>query len=49
MKARISYDNVTRIETYPLPKSAVREAIYNALIHSDYSALIPIQIRIHAF
>lgn len=48
MKARISYDNVTRIETYPLPKSAVREAIYNALIHSDYSALIPIQIRIHA-
>lgn len=48
MKARISYENVTRIETYPLPKSAVREAIYNALIHSDYSALIPIQIRIHA-
>ena len=47
MKADISYENVTRIETYPLPKSAVREAVYNALIHSNYAALIPIQIRIH--
>lgn len=47
MKAVISYDNVTRIETYPLPKSAVREAVYNAIIHSNYAALIPIQIRIH--
>lgn len=47
MKAIISYDNVTRIETYPLPKAAVREAVYNAIIHSNYAALIPIQIRIH--
>lgn len=47
MKADISYENVTRIETYPLPKAAVREAVYNALIHSNYAALIPIQIRIH--
>ena len=47
MKAVISYDNVTRIETYPLPKAAVREAVYNAIIHSNYAALVPIQIRIH--
>ncbi|WP_415929645.1 ATP-binding protein [Zhenpiania hominis] len=47
MKAIISYDNVTRIETYPLPKAAVREAVYNAIIHCNYAALIPIQIRIH--
>lgn len=47
MKAVISYDNVTRVETYPLPKAAVREAVYNAIIHSNYAALIPIQIRIH--
>ena len=47
MKAMISYDNVTRIETYPLPKAAVREAVYNAIIHSNYTALVPIQIRIH--
>lgn len=47
MKAVISYDNVTRIETYSLPKSAVREAVYNAIIHSNYAASVPIQIRIH--
>ena len=47
MKTVISYDNVTRIETYPLPKDAVREAVYNAIIHSNYAALVPIQIRIH--
>lgn len=47
LKAMISYDNVTRIETYPLPKAAVREAVYNAIIHSNYAALVPIQIRIH--
>lgn len=47
MKAIISYDNVTRIETYPLPKATVREAVYNAIIHCNYAALIPIQIRIH--
>lgn len=47
MKAIISYDNVTRIETYPLPKAAVREAVYNAIIHCNYAALVPIQIRIH--
>ena len=47
MKAIISYDNVTRIETYPLPKAAVREAVYNAMIHCNYAALVPIQIRIH--
>ena len=32
---------------YPLPKAAVREAVYNAIIHSNYAALVPIQIRIH--
>lgn len=45
--AIISYDNVTRIETHPLPKAAVREAVYNAIIHSNSAALVPIQIRIH--
>ena len=28
----ISYDYVTRIETYPLPKAAVREAVYRSII-----------------
>ena len=47
MKASIAYDGVTRIETYPFPKAAIREAVFNAIIHSNYAALVPIQIRIH--
>ena len=33
LKAEISYEGVTRIETYPFPKAAIREAVYNALVH----------------
>lgn len=47
MKAYISYDGLIRVETYPFPKDAVREATYNALMHCDRSASIPIQVRIH--
>lgn len=47
MKAIISYNNVTRIETYHLPKAAIRKAVSNAIIHFNYAALTPIQIRIH--
>lgn len=47
MKASIAYDGITRIETYPFPKAAIREAVFNAIIHSNYAALVPIQIRIH--
>ncbi len=46
LKAYITYEKFTRVETYPFPKSAVREAIYNALVHSDWSASCPIQIRV---
>ena len=46
LKATITYDNMTRIETYPFPKEAVREAFYNALVHSCRATSIPIQIRI---
>lgn len=46
LKAPITYDNLTRVETYPFPKEAVREALYNALVHSRWSTGIPIQVRI---
>lgn len=46
LKAPVTYDNLTRVETYPFPKDAVREALYNALVHSNWSAGIPIQVRI---
>lgn len=38
MKAEISYEGVTRIETYPFPKEAIREAVYNALVHKNYAS-----------
>lgn len=47
MRAPITYEGVTRVERYPFPKDAVREALYNALIHADYSAGVPIQISVY--
>ncbi|MGP1593827.1 MAG: ATP-binding protein [Treponema sp.] len=47
LKAVISYEGVTRIETYPYPKAAIREAVYNAIVHKNYAAQIPIQIGVY--
>ena len=47
LKAKISYKGVTRIETYPFPKSAIREAVYNAIVHKNYATQIPIQISVY--
>lgn len=47
LKADISYDGVTRIETYPFPKAAIREAVYNAIAHKNYATQIPIQISVY--
>lgn len=44
--ADISYDKDTRIETYPFPREAVREALYNSIMHCAYGELVPIQVRI---
>ncbi len=46
LKAAISYHKETRVETYPFARDAVREAVYNALIHCNWADNIPIQIRI---
>jgi ATP-dependent DNA helicase RecG len=46
LKAAISYYKETRVETYPFARDAVREAVYNALIHCNWADDIPIQIRI---
>ncbi len=45
-KAAISYHKETRVETYPFARDAVREAVFNALIHCNWADNIPIQIRI---
>jgi len=47
LKAWISYVGISRVETYPVPLPAIREAILNAIVHKDYSSGVPIQIRIY--
>ena len=46
-KGIISYKGLQRIETYPVPRLAFREAILNAIIHRDYSTGNPIHIHIY--
>ena len=46
-KGLISYRGIQRIETFPVARSALREAVLNAVIHKDYSTGIPIQIRVY--
>ncbi len=46
LKASIWYERDRRVERYPYLRSAVREIIFNALIHCNWSENIPIQIRV---
>ena len=46
-KALISYEGLTRIETYEYPKDALREALLNAVSHKDYTGPYPIQISVY--
>ena len=46
LKAKISFQHDRRVETYPFARIAVREAIFNAIVHNCYMYGAPIQIRI---
>jgi ATP-dependent DNA helicase RecG len=46
-KGIISYEGLQRIETYPVPRVAFREAILNAIVHRDYSTGNPIHVHIY--
>ena len=46
LKARVTFEHDRRLETYPYARDAVREAVYNAIIHNCYMMGSPIQIRI---
>lgn len=46
-KAKISYKGIQRIERYPYPEAALREALLNAIVHKDYRIGIPIQISVY--
>ena len=47
LKAVISYDGIVRVETFPVPRAALREALLNALVHRDYAVTAPVQIRVY--
>ncbi len=48
MKALISYEGLQRVETWPVPLPALREALLNAVVHKDYTSGAPIQISVYA-
>lgn len=48
LRAGISYEGIRRIERFPMPPGALREALLNAVIHRDYATPAPIQIRVYA-
>ena len=42
----VSYDGIYRVETFPVPLAAMREAVINAVVHRDYASHAPIRIRV---
>ena len=47
LKAAIRYSGLQRIERFPVPAAALREAVLNALVHRDYATAAPVQIRVY--
>ena len=47
LKAEINYDGATRVERYPFPEYAIREALLNAIAHKNYNESSPIQISVY--
>ena len=47
LRALISYEGIHRIESLPMPREALREALLNAIVHKSYESLTPIQIAVY--
>ncbi len=47
LRAGISYEGIQRLETFPVPVAALREAVINAIAHKDYASATPIQISVY--
>ena len=45
--AAIDFRGRQRVETYPVPEDALREAVHNAIIHKDYASGAPVQISVY--
>jgi ATP-dependent DNA helicase RecG len=46
-KGAIRYEGMQRVEDFPVPRAALREAIQNATAHNDWASTAPIQIQVH--
>ena len=49
MYATIDYDGLTRVETLPYPREAIREGLLTALMHNNYMSSQPIAIRVSPY
>ena len=47
LKAAVTYEGTVRVERFPVPREALREAVLNALVHRDYAVPAPVQIRVY--
>ncbi|MEG0303916.1 ATP-binding protein, partial [Gordonibacter sp.] len=47
LKNWVYYDGMVRDERYPFPPDALRELVYNALVHARHAARIPVQIKVY--
>ena len=47
LRATVRYEGLQRIERFPVPAAALREALLNALVHRDYATAAPVQIRVY--
>ncbi|MFM7924697.1 MAG: transcriptional regulator, partial [Planctomycetaceae bacterium] len=43
LKAAVTYEDIVRVERFPVPREAMREALLNALVHRDYAIPAPVQ------
>lgn len=46
LRALVSYEGIQRVESLPVPREALREALLNAVVHKSYESLTPIQIAV---
>ena len=46
LRAGIRYEGIRRVESFPVPGNALREAVLNAVVHKDYASGATIQISV---
>ena len=46
-KGLIHYEDLQRVDHYPMPREVLREAVLNAVTHKDYSRGNPIHIKVY--